>query len=431
MKIENNGSVMFELKGTSLLAAQRLEREVLKELETVKPKSTGYLNEIQDSWNSFYDGLIRRLSAEAPEVLALTGLNAATIQVMGGGKDALPRAYREFPQIYLSPEEPPRYFMGVPVDYQGNFFRPQDAQLLDNAETERAADLLFAGGWLGNAPLVTRKKEGVATPADYAPAKPSFHSAARRDTFTQRVFIAGGDSLKAVEDYERRKAAYEAAMSRAQSAVKTIAEMEFPKLLESLPEGEGLRASAGATYGGYMKGKTVITLSVRMQGRENPWNAGKTVPLADNEAYTLQPRHGGEYTVTPRRDTHAGRALAAIFDAIPKTPDLSEYPTLLADFTFYPNQFEAAFGMNDRTPHIRKFGGRTLLVYNSDESETGDFTPPGATPMPLKAFKWLEADEQDRNMGVTPPPMPQEISTQLTAWPRKPLRPDNTSGPQP
>ncbi len=420
MKVENNATTVFELKGESLAAALRLEQEIRKELQSVTPQSTGYMNEIQASWEKFYADLVARLAIEAPELLQHTGLGSPVVQV-SHEKDSLPRAYREFPVIYQGDGDPPRYFMYVPTDYKGNHFTPADGVQLTREQTEKVDDMLFAGGWLGNAPLVSLKKTGVATPADYDPLRNAFLRKAQKDRHSQRIFIAGGESLAAVRDFERRTGEYQSSVARVQQAIETIAKTEFPALLENLPPGEALRASVRYSDGGYLNGKTQMLLSVRQEGKADIWQAGKTVPLASNDAYTLTPRHRGEYIVEPRRDTYAGKALAAIMDAVPKTPSFSDYPQIHADFTFYPNRFEAAFGISGTVPFTRKFGNNTILVYNTEDTETGDFTPPGATPLPLKAYKWLEADERDRNMGVAPPPMPNEIRT--LPWPTPPLKP--------
>ena len=242
MKVENNGTTVFELKGESLAAAMRLEWEIRKELQSVTPQSTGYMNEIQASWEKFYDGLVNRLAIEAPGLLQQTGLTSPAVQV-GHAKDSLPRAYREFPAIFQGDGEPPRYFMYAPVDYKGNHFTPEGGVQLTREQTEKADDMLFAGGWLGNAPLVSLKKTGVATPADYDPLRNSFLRKAQKDRHTQRIFIAGGESLAAVQDFDRRMAEYQSAAARVQAAIETIVKTEFPALLEKLPEGEALRAS--------------------------------------------------------------------------------------------------------------------------------------------------------------------------------------------
>lgn len=411
---QKNGTAIFELSGESLEAAKRLEDEIRKELETVKPMNSGNMLAIQKSWESFYKGLIARLKHEQPSLLALTGLAAPTVQVQES-KDSLPRAYVEFPAIFSSPEREPRYFMYVPVDYKGACFRPQDSVQVDEEAAAQIDELLFAGGWLGNAPLVTMTKEGIATPADYVPAQESDEE----DTHTRRAFIAGGESLEAVRDYERRQREYRAACDRARKAIEKIAELGFPALQETAPAGETLRASVSYRYGGHLEGKTEMLLSVRMEGTSSMWNAGKTLPLKDNAAWTLKQGHGNEYVVEPRRDTPGGQALARIMDNIPATPSLAEYPALLSDFSFRPSRIENALGVNGIVPQVRELGGKKILVYNTEDDDASGFTPPGARPLSTQVFNWLDADERDRNMGYTPPPMPPVVRAAL-AEPKPP-----------
>lgn len=415
---QKNGTAIFELSGESLEAAKRLEDEIRKELETVKPMNSGNMLAIQKSWESFYKGLVARLQQEQPGLLAQTGLAAPAVQVQEG-KDSLPRAYVEFPAIFSSPEEEPRYFMYVPVDYKGDYFKPEDGAQVDDAKAAQIDDLLFAGGWLGNAPLVTMTKEGTATPADYAPAP---EADGEKTTHTRRTFVAGGESLAAIGDYEQRQREYRAACERARKAIEKIAELGFPELQETAPAGETLRASVSYRYGGHLEGKTEMLLSVRMEGTASMWNAGKTLPLQDNAAWTLKQSHGNEYVVEPRRDTPAGQALARIMDAIPSTPSLSEYPVLLGDFSFRASQIENALGVNGIVPQVRELGGKKILVYNTEDDDTRNFTPQGAKPLSTKVFNWLDADERDRNMGYTPPPMPPVVKAAL-AGPKPPQGP--------
>ncbi|HYD18674.1 MAG TPA: hypothetical protein VEF76_09360 [Patescibacteria group bacterium] len=406
-----NGQIVFELQGESLDAALRLEREIRRELETVKPKQSGYMNEIRDSWNAFYDGLLTRLKTDAPDILALTGLDAPAIQV-AHGKDTWPRAYEHFPQIFSSPEQNPRYFMYAPVDYKGGHFAPVDAIELDDKTADRVGDLLFAGGWLGNAPLVNKEKTGVALPPDYNPGANPGLQEDLQNPHTRRVFVAGGESLAAVEDFRRREREFSAAASAVRDEVERLASLEIPKLKEKLPAGEELRASVSYRYGGHVETVEML-LSIRMEGKVNFMDGGKALRLADTAAYTLHKSHGNEYTVLPRRDTEAGRNLAALMDAVPKHPSLADYPVLRGNFKHTPGQFDAALGINGTVPQARDLGGRTLLIYNTDIDAGSTFAPPGAKHVPVGVFNWLQSDEQDRNMGITPPPMPPEIARAL------------------
>ncbi|MDE1151752.1 MAG: hypothetical protein PW788_04365 [Micavibrio sp.] len=422
--VATNGTVTFELKGESLAAAKRLGAEIEKELQTVKPLQTGRMDHIQQSWNDFYDGLTRRLEKEAPEVLQATGLTSPATQVFQG-KQTLPRAYLEYPAIFLSPEKEPRYFMYSPVDYKGDFFTPQDAKLLGDKKNAVVGELLFAGGWLGNAPLVSRKKSGVSTPADYNPAtndalKKSYNYAANRG---QRCFIAGGESLAAVQDNRRRETEWRAAVDTVTNFIKALVEKQFPEMEKTIPAGEGLRASCSYSYGGYLDGATEIHLAVRMDGKANIWNAGKTVPLLENPAFATESREGGEATIVARTDTPEGRNLKMLMDMIPRTPALGEYEVLHGNFNFRQNKIESALGINGVVPQAVDLGGKTILIYNTASKAKSSFCPKGATPLPTEAYQWLQSDKGDINMGITPPPMPPEVTALFEKADLKPQQP--------
>jgi hypothetical protein len=415
-KVQPNGVMCFELAGESLEAALELEKEIRAELKRVPVQQTGNLGDIQESWAAFYAGLLKRLETEKPELLELCGLHAGAVQVTEV-KDGMPRAYLSFPQIFSSPEKEPRYFMYAPVDHAGHYFEPEGATQVTGAREKQVNDLLFAGGWLGNAPLVTAKREGVALPADYTPPS-AVKGPPGAETRGWRCFVAEGESLSAVEDCERRTQEYHAAVERVRGIVEMLAEKEFPELLKKAPPGEELRAQVSYSYGGALEGKTEIRLSVRLEGKANMWNAGKTVPLADGPHYALADTGYGEYVVTAKPGTVEGRLLDALMKEIPPTPSLADYPALLGDFRFKPSDIEAALGIDGVVPQARNLGGKKLLVYHTDDAAKSDFCPPGAKPLSTAAFLWLQADEADRNTGVTPPPMPPAIAAALPPPPK-------------
>ncbi len=420
MKIENNGNVQFELKGKSLDAAKRLVAELERAVQKNQPLQSGRMDHIQESWAQFYDALTKRLSKEDPALLQATGLSSPVTQVFQG-KQTLPRAYLAYPAIFGSPEKEPRYFMYAPVSHDGKYFTPEDAVVLTGKKAAAVDNLLFAGGWLGNAPLVSMRKTGVATPADYDPAqndrlKKQFDYAGTR---SQLCFIAGGESLAAVEDYRRREKEWRASLESVTGFVNALVKQQFPEMLKSLPDGEELRSGASYRYGGGLEGKTEILLSVRREGKDNIWNAGKTVRLLPNPAFNAIEAHGGEYTLTARDDTPEGRSFKMLLDSIPLTPALSDYPVLHGNFDFEQNQIEAALGINGVVPQARDLGGKTILIYNTDDAVQSSFTPKGATPLPTAAFQWLQSDDGDRNTGATPPPMPPEIAVLFPKVPAK------------
>lgn len=416
MSKKRNGTVVYALAGRSLDAALRLEQELRKELETVPVMQSGNMKAIGDSWDAMYKGLLARLENEAPEVLELTGLKNPSVQVFKGPQ-TYPRAYVEYPQIFSSPEKEPKYFMYAPADYKGAHFTPPDAMRLNDKEEQRVGNLLFAGGWLGNAPIVSVKKSGVATPADYiAPSESELRKAFSYMPNDRVCFLAAGRSLEIVEDYRARTKEWEQKINDACRAIEFETLKTKPAVLLGLPAGEDVRISATYSYSSGGGDKVTLLLSIRREGKNSMWDAGKTVDAVPSPAYDLSNRDGGEYIVTARTDTPEGRDLAALIDAIPLTPGLRDYPELNANFDVKLDQIGRMLGVNGTVPQAVETGGRTVLVYSAspDEKTTG-FCPPGAKPFPAEAYEWLRFDEGDRNMGITPPPMPKYIADILAA----------------
>lgn len=406
-----NGTVVYALAGRALEAAVRLEQELRKELQTAPVMQSGNLKDIGDSWDAMYKGLLARLEREAPEVLALTGLKAPAVQVFKGPQ-TLPRAYAEHPQIFTSPEKKPLYFMYAPVDYKGNHFTPADSVQLNDKQTAKVDNLLFAGGWLGNAPIISVKKQGVATPADYVPPSTSEVRKAFSYMPNDRVcFLAAGRSLEIVNDYRARTKDWERKIKAACREIEAEVAKKKSEILVGLPLGEDVRISATYSYSSGGGDKATLLLSIRREGKDNIWHAGKTVDAPESAAYKLSNREGGEYIVTPRLDTPEGKKISALFDAIPLTPGLRDYPELFADYAIKKDQIGQMLGVNGTVPQVVDVGGHTVLLYNAaPKAKKNAFCPPGAKPFPAEAYEWLRSDEGDRNMGITPPPMPPKMA---------------------
>lgn len=421
-----NGNVVYALAGRALDAAIRLEHEVQRELQTTPVLQTGNMKDIGDSWDAMYKGLIERLSHEAPEVLALTGLTSPAVQVFQGTQ-TLPRAYKEFPQIFTSPEKKPVYFMYAPVDYKGEHFVPADSLALGEKQRARVDDLLFAGGWLGNAPIVSIKKEGTVTPDDYkAPSKSALRKAFAYIPNDRVCFVAAGRSLEIVEDYRARHAAWEESLKAAREAIEAATEKLKPQILAHLPPGEDVNISVSYSYSSGGGDKATLQLSVRRAGKDNIWHAGKTVDVPESPAYKISAREYGDYIIAPRRNTEEGKQIAALIDAIPLTPGLRDYPELYANYDIKKDQIGEMLGVNGAVPHVAEIDGHTILIYNSaPKDKKKPFCPPGAKPFPTEAYEWLNSDRSDRNMGITPPPMPESVARLLRGdeTPAKPKAP--------
>lgn len=403
----------YELKGASLAAARELESEIEKQIKIRQPMQSGNMGDIQRDWQVFYREFLVRLKKEKPDLIKSTGLGTPStiLQALIGGK--YPRAYHEYPSIFLSPEKNPRYFMYVTKGIDGKDFVPPDAVLLTGKAEQAAGDLLFAGGWLGNAPLVTMPKTGVALDPLDPVVKKSLSSLKRqfnKEPNTKKMFIATGKSLRLVEEFQAREKAYNEAVSALFDHVKKATEALF----------SAIDAPAGDTYVNMSYGEhnregdsTGIELSVRSRARGGERVAG----VPESPAYHLGPGPHGDQVVVLRRDTPEGRALAARVDALPSRPWIGEVKELHANFDYQLQQFDQMLGVNGVVPQVRKMGVYTLLVYNADKKTRHDFCPPDARPLPAGFFEWMDADEADRRLGDVPPPMPTEIADILKAGP--------------
>ncbi len=414
MASNRNGNVVYELSGRALAAAKLLEQELRTELETVPVMRSGNMRDMEDSWNAMYQGLLARLATDAPDVLKHTGLTSPCVRVFEGVQ-TFPRAYQEYPHIFTSPEKNPRYFMYAPLDYKGDHFVPADSKRLSGKEEQKTGDLLFAGGWLGNAPIVNMKREGVATPADYvAPSKGELRKEFSYLANDRITFLAAGQSLALVEDYRARTEDWKQQLKIACDAITAETEKLKPVILAVLPAGEDVRISTSYNYAMNGGGKATLLLSARREGKVGLLSAGKTVNIPDSPAYTLGERNGGDYEVIPRRDTPEGRKLAALIDAIPQTPSLGDYPELCANYKINQTSVGKALGVNGAIPQAVDVEGYTVLLYNTaPKDKKNPFCPPGAKPFPVEVYEWLQSDKGDRNMGIALPPRPAEVLATL------------------
>ena len=416
MSQANKNTILYHLKGSSLEAAKRLQDEVTQELRNTSVLKKGNFESTQDGWLETFQILLARLEQDAHEILELTGLKSPAIRVYRE-LQTLPRAYAEYPQIFISPEKDASYFMYVPVDYKGKHFIPKNSVEMDSQQTENIGNLLFAGGWLGNAPIFHMNKYGVETPTDYQ--SPSDTDLRQAFTYAQNgkiCFIAFGRSLEIVSDYKVCTEKWRQHLETAKDVI--IAETIKTKvdILCLLPLGEDINITVNYSY--FMRGgdQTTLLLSIRREGKNNIFDAGKPLQALTSPAYLLTERGGGEYIVSPRYDTPEGQALAVLIEAIPSTPSLSVYPELSANYKSNINVMSDMLGATDVVPQVVEVGGHTVLVYNCANltNEDINFCPPDAIPFPVEAYEWLRSDEGDTNLGIPHPPKP-KILTDILA----------------
>lgn len=200
--------VIYRLTGKSEETAQWLEK-------IVEQAAKDYESKWGDKSQPFLDGLLEKLSILAPSVYKAAGLDSPAVQISrikDGHRRA--RAYKNWPEIYATPTDPPEYYMMSPVDsVTGDHFRPEDGIDLDLAGIARAVKLLFADGWLGNAPLVPRPPEGTVLPKNFSSKESrvsqNLNPFCDRNK-TVRAFLASGRSLHVVKDFLRWEKEYEA-----------------------------------------------------------------------------------------------------------------------------------------------------------------------------------------------------------------------------
>lgn len=407
-------NVLFELEGHSLSAAKALLAATAKAAREKKPQSSGLVSEIQNSWSGFYRTLHQNLQTDHPDVLRDTGL-LSPATVVSKGHDALPRAYIEYPMIFLSPERNPRFFMYCPIDYKGQHFTPQGARQIKGKEESHIGNLLFAGGHLGNAPVFHLEKAGADTPADYKPPRrgritDEFERVRLQNTHA--CFIAGGRSLEIIGEIEGYDRIFEQRCNKVIALIKAAARKQFPELLKSLPAGETLYINSSYGYGGHHGRGVEFDISVRQSGKINLMAGGQPVKLLDTPYFTATSKNG-EYTITPRADTAEGRKIASAFRMVPQKKFVQDYKELQADFIPVSDQIGKMLGTDQPFPRIHRLEGLPFLVYGAKVKEKINFCPSGAVRVSTALYQWLKADEGDRTMGISPPPRPPSITNEL------------------
>lgn len=401
--------VVYELGGRSRDAAEALAGEMRRELD-VRPSSS-----LADR-DAVHAGLADRLKREQPELLELTGLTSPVVCVYKR-QESWPRAYREYPCIFMSPETRPRYFMYAPVGYRGEHFVPPDARRLSEIEAQHAGNLLFAGGWLGNAPVVELKKAGVPVPSDYqSPSARELREVFGALSVRQVAYVTAGRSLELVQDYRQCEADWRRSIKRASRAIRFAVREQRQHILAGLPAGEDININISPSYSSRGGDMVALELSIQQQGRVNIMHAGRRVVVPASPAYAVDVRDGRSF-VQPRLDTPQGQRLKVILDAIPVTPALSSYPELIL-------QGRAQV----YAPHAVEVAGHTVLLYNLARADSAaSFCPPDARRLPIAAFNWLRGDEGDRNIGIDPPPAPSRLAAILSGSRRVRL----PAGPKP
>ncbi len=346
------------------------------------------------------------------------GMNYAVTCVQDDNPQANPRAYEHKPVIYGTsfktmedgkPKYETRFFLYSPVGYDGDFFHPEGAPMVtDEDEEEKINGMLFAGGWTDPAfRFFDRFPVGVALPDDYV--RSTTQQKQSPYSHAQQAFLIGGRSLDLVNDYKGRLNNYEQKTSGAITCLNDIVMNDLRnEILKHIEPDEGYYANIS------MKGKD-MSMSVRLEGKNNMMMAGQSIPLEDNIHFGMQAtEYSHEYKVQPKSDTKQGRALARAIDDVPVKPSLADYDEFVGDFPFEENDVDRLLGIDGRTPMLQNIQGYDVLIYKTDDTNASDFCPDGCSRLSPSIYFWLEQDRQDAQMGISPPPAPKILLQELS-----------------
>lgn len=368
--------------------------------------------------------LFAELQAQHPDLLQATGLLSPSTQVMTYN-DGQPRTHLTYATIYPSyksaDDKKPDLYMYITAGYKGDHFTPDGATKLDEKQAERVGMLLFAGGWLETAPIFRLPDVGIATPADFDVKVHNSFDRSLKENRTTATFIAEGRSLELIEDFRQRKGQQTDACAAVREWLTEIVLSSYKTTDLSATQGE-IYVNVGYSAEASSGKKTGFSLSVRKTGNLSLMDGGQPLELSSNAHFLVKEKGGGEYWVTPNKKTKEGKALKQLFDAVPLAPGLADYAELRGNFPIQQDGTDKLLGINGVVPRLHSLMGKTILVYNRDiDTKTYDaatdgqslvipaFCPPDARPLDTALFLWLSKDDEDRNVGISPPPMPDAL----------------------
>ncbi|PCJ99126.1 MAG: hypothetical protein COA45_06705 [Zetaproteobacteria bacterium] len=367
--------------------------------------------------------IINKISDINHNTVALTGLSHPVTEVKEQDQ-GYPRAYDLFPVVYENsykhdsasdnaPEGQPDLYMFCPVGHDGDHFIPKDARLItDENEKEFISNTLFAGGWSTPFSYFTLNPRGVETPDTYVAPKKNPDDL--KHGHQSQCFIAQGLTLELVEDYNQRTEQYNAGIHTVLKEIEHITSVELNDQFQAqLPAGEGYYMNSSTMTND--DGKAQYSISIRNNGNIDTMSAGQPLEIKSNDFFIAEQTDYSEHKITPNTATKQGQALAKTMDNVPEKPSLTDYPDLVADMPFKENKIDTLLNVNGNTPRIDTFDGHIILKYNTDDTTNTYFCPPDALPVPTEVFQWLQEDRADRQMGIRPPPQPEELKDDILA----------------
>lgn len=358
---------VYELKDDTLHSAKRLYN-LMHRWHQLSPG------------NEYNDAPFLGLIAEKlPQLLDDLGFNHRAIQVKNytGG---LNRAYEENPSCYIAPHKPHQIYLYAPIDYRGQHFVPKDATRLSDAEEKRVGLMLWSGGWSNPITLLTGQRQGTALPGDFDPARHQTIEASHLGSDPARpyrFFKAAGETLTALTQKDRLKEQYQNSVQQLYTMVDGL-KAAFIKAGAITAVSSEDEFYFNFMLGGDAEGQKKLELSARRT------DTGDRLDLRDNAWFTTK-----DDVITPNPATAEGQSLQAAFNAIPENP------------------YARSYGLDQ--PVIRHFTDGIYLACPVPQDGTALTPPPGAIEIPQAAFLWMDADHTDLEIGITPPPAPEQL----------------------
>tara|TARA_B100001179_G_C18593242_1_gene405749 strand:- start:1084 stop:2283 length:1200 start_codon:yes stop_codon:yes gene_type:complete len=352
---------------------------------------SGNLADIQKKYRKFEKAVLEKLEQKNPESLESIGLKTGLTRVFEKASGIL-RAYDVKPAIYYDrfPDGEggyaTRFFLFSPVDYKGKYFVPENSKLIEGDELEQVNSYLFAGGWSSPGCLLSTPEKGVVLPEGFDGANDQVIGQSYQAPKTIS-FLPGGQFIDILDDIECSNIQYRESMNCLIDEIKKIYSEKMGDDLLAQTDGEEYSFSVMYSLSG------PVRLEISPKGK---W--GDTLNTPENPWFTISREKGHHHTIVPRTDTDEGKALAKKFEALKSPKELKDYIVFAA---LPPAQ-------------IREVKGLKILRFQLKDGEN----PPhlrDCKEVNEQALSWIIENINDRNIGVSPPPMPANLQNDYNA----------------
>ena len=389
----NFESKVFEIlpDGKTMEAIKAIAKTKASERHNHDLPQSGNLADIQKKYREFEKAVVEKLEQENPDSLEAIGLKTGLTRVFEKASGIL-RAYDVKPAIYYDsfPDGEgghiERVFLFSPIDHKGNYFKPEASKPIEGDELEQVNSYLFAGGWSTPGCLLSEPDIGVGLPQGFDFEKDQVIGSSYKSPKTAS-YLPGGVFKEIVEEIERSDAQYRKDMDHLIEEIKRIYTQEMGDDLLAQTDGDEYNFSTMHSLSGPLR------LEVAPKGK---W--GDTLKTPENPWFTISRGNGHYHTIVPRTDTDEGQALAKKFEALKLPKELKDYPV----FAGLP------------PAQIREVQGLKILKFQLKDDENATYLR-DCMAVNEQALSWMVEDIGDRNMGVSPPPVPENLQSDYNA----------------